>query len=266
MYLKWFPLKGYPDPPLPPSSPSYWQVSWKQRSAAGLTPSGLSSFSLPPSLPVLAVVHNLGTTANQTLPLCHLVGSSSNPAEALNLLLLCSRSVVCLFATPMDWSPPGSSVHEISEARILEWVAIFFSRASSQPRDGTRISYIGRQILCCEATREVPCISYHLLRTFGAGQGQPFYFSSWIFYPRHQSQFSRRLRILPGREFLSDKSCWKLLLKTEKRKINMFSLLFFLALPCSLLALSSLTRDGTLHWELRGLTTGPSGKFLANTF
>ena len=49
--------------------------------------------------------------------------------------------------TPMDYSPPGSSVHGISQARILEWVAISFSRRSSQPRDRTRIFFIGRQIL-----------------------------------------------------------------------------------------------------------------------
>ena len=41
---------------------------------------------------------------------------------------------------PMDCSPPGSSVHEIFQARILEWVAISFSRGSSQPRDQTRVS------------------------------------------------------------------------------------------------------------------------------
>ena len=39
---------------------------------------------------------------------------------------------------PMDCSPPGSSVHGISQARILEWVAISFSRGSSQPRDRTK--------------------------------------------------------------------------------------------------------------------------------
>ena len=38
---------------------------------------------------------------------------------------------------PMDWSPPGSSVHGISQARILEWDAISFSRGSSQARDWT---------------------------------------------------------------------------------------------------------------------------------
>ena len=41
---------------------------------------------------------------------------------------------------PMDCSPPGSSVHGISQARKLEWVARPFSRGSSLPRDWTRIS------------------------------------------------------------------------------------------------------------------------------
>ena len=42
----------------------------------------------------------------------------------------------------MDCSPPGSSVHGILQARILEWVAISFSRGSSQPRDRTQVSRI----------------------------------------------------------------------------------------------------------------------------
>ena len=41
---------------------------------------------------------------------------------------------------PMDYSPPGSSVHGIFQARILEWVAISFSRESSRPRDWTQVS------------------------------------------------------------------------------------------------------------------------------
>jgi len=41
---------------------------------------------------------------------------------------------------PMDCSLPGSSVYGIFQARVLEWVAISFSRASSQPRDQTRVS------------------------------------------------------------------------------------------------------------------------------
>ena len=46
----------------------------------------------------------------------------------------------------MDYSLPGSSVHGISQARILEWVAISFSMGSSWPRDQTRVSFIGRRV------------------------------------------------------------------------------------------------------------------------
>ena len=55
---------------------------------------------------------------------------------------------------PMDCSPPGSSVHVISQARILEWVAISFSRRSFCPRDWICVSCIGRQILYHWATWE----------------------------------------------------------------------------------------------------------------
>ena len=51
-----------------------------------------------------------------------------------------SLSHVLLFVTPVDCSLPGSSVHGILQARILEWVAITFSTGSSRPRDRTRSS------------------------------------------------------------------------------------------------------------------------------
>ena len=54
----------------------------------------------------------------------------------------------------MVCSPPSSSVHGISQARILEWVAIIFSRGSSQSRDRTHISCIGRWVLYHWATME----------------------------------------------------------------------------------------------------------------
>ena len=50
---------------------------------------------------------------------------------------------------PMDCSLPGSSVHGIFQARILEWVAISFSSGSSQPRDRTQVSrMVGRCFYC----------------------------------------------------------------------------------------------------------------------
>ena len=48
---------------------------------------------------------------------------------------------------PMDCSPPGSSIAGILQARILEWVAISFSRESSRLRDRTHVSYIGTWVL-----------------------------------------------------------------------------------------------------------------------
>ena len=43
---------------------------------------------------------------------------------------------------PVDCSPPGSSVHGILQARILEWVAMSSSRGASRPRNWTHVSYI----------------------------------------------------------------------------------------------------------------------------
>ena len=56
---------------------------------------------------------------------------------------------------PMDYSPPGSFVHGILQARILEWVAILFSRGSSQPRDWTWVSCIWGRCFTIWATRIV---------------------------------------------------------------------------------------------------------------
>ena len=58
-----------------------------------------------------------------------------------------THSVLPTLCDPMDCSPPGSSVHGILQARILEWVAISFSRGSSWLRDQIRVSCIGRQML-----------------------------------------------------------------------------------------------------------------------
>ena len=54
----------------------------------------------------------------------------------------------------MDCSPPGSSVQEISQVRILEWVAISFSRAPSRPRDRTQVSCTAGRFFTDWATRE----------------------------------------------------------------------------------------------------------------
>ena len=61
-----------------------------------------------------------------------------------NNVYMCAKSLqsCSILCNPMDYSPPGSSVHGIVQASILEWVVISSSRGSSQPKDQTHISYI----------------------------------------------------------------------------------------------------------------------------
>ena len=78
----------------------------------------------------------------------------------------------------MDCSPPGSSVHGILQARVLEWSAISPSRGSSPPRDGSLISYvscIGRQSL------------YHQCHL-----GSPIVYMQSIFYIQRERKQRKR--------------------------------------------------------------------------
>ena len=74
---------------------------------------------------------------------------------------VCSVTKSCpSLCQPMDCSPPGSFVHGILQARILEWVAISFSRGYSWPRDQTWVSCIGMWVLYRWATREAHVLFY----------------------------------------------------------------------------------------------------------
>ena len=66
---------------------------------------------------------------------------------------------------PMDSSLPGSAVHGIFQARILEWIAISFSRGSSQPRDRIRVSCIADRCFTIWTTREAPIEDLTVLKT-----------------------------------------------------------------------------------------------------
>ena len=59
---------------------------------------------------------------------------------------------------PTDCSLPGSSIHGILQARILEWVAVSFSRGSSRPRNRTHVSLIAGRRFNLWATREAESI------------------------------------------------------------------------------------------------------------
>ena len=87
--------------------------------------------------------------------------------------MCCAKSVQSslTLCNPVDCSTPGSSVHGILHARILEWVAMPSSGASSQPRDRTHSSYVsctGRWILLplCHLGSPVLSLGYHLNSLF----------------------------------------------------------------------------------------------------
>ena len=67
---------------------------------------------------------------------------------------VCAKSLPScqILCDPIDCSPLGSSVHGISQARILEWVAFPSFRVSSQPRDRTYVSCIGRRFFTTSTT------------------------------------------------------------------------------------------------------------------
>ena len=71
------------------------------------------------------------------------IGILLNARKCSRLLCVCAKSLQSLLTLcdPIDCSPPGS-FHGILQAKILEWVAVPFSRGSSQPSDRTCVSYV----------------------------------------------------------------------------------------------------------------------------
>ena len=92
------------------------------------------------------------------------------PGKPYTHIYMCIHIYVCVHAKllqscptlcdPMDYSAPGSSVHGILQARILEWVAMSFSRGSSWPGDQTRVSSIAGSFFIVWTTREAHIYVY----------------------------------------------------------------------------------------------------------
>ena len=84
---------------------------------------------------------------------------------------------------PMDSSPPGSSVHGIFQARILEWVAMSSSRGSSRPRDGTHVS-----VSCgpCTGKRSLYHCTTWVLRGFKSKFCYSYVEDLGKIFPQHQ--------------------------------------------------------------------------------
>ena len=108
------------------------------------------------------------TTVDQTFTTFHL-----NQLCMPECLVTQSSLTVCY---PMDCSLPGSSVHGILRARIPEWVAIPFSRGSSQPRDWAWVSYIAGRFYTVWVTKTAILTSQLV---------------SWQVFSFHHSQYTQ---------------------------------------------------------------------------
>ena len=150
----------------------YWEAAW----GANVWVSGCS-----PLLTVIAQSHTIAATDSAwptsadsarpgpgTLPAFCFDKPNNQAAEQwpwycrewkVKVKVLVDEGCLTL-CSPMDCSPQGSSVHGILQARILEWVAIPFSRGSSQPREQTWVSCIAGWL-------------YHLRQKGGWVQGEP---------------------------------------------------------------------------------------------
>ena len=118
-----------------------------------------------------------GTLCSQRGPTCPSLQLGSDLQACQQVRQLCTKLVqrnrhmysdvcavcVCVYVVaqscptlcnPMDCSPPGSSVHGILQERLVQWVAIPFSKGSSWPRDQTQVSCIAGRFFTIWTTRE----------------------------------------------------------------------------------------------------------------
>ena len=123
-----------------------WKIPWTEK------PGGLQSIGLQ------IVRHDLATKQQQSyIRVCVCLHACS---------VVKSRLTLCY---SMDYCPPGSSVPGISQARILEWVAIPLCRGSSWPRDRDPISCITGRFFTTWATREAHVCVYTYKQTYYYG-------------------------------------------------------------------------------------------------
>ena len=115
-----------------------------------------SSLTLNPHFQLLShkitYLYTLIWREEQSLNLSYFRIMKPPPHHSPSLFVIGFEDARALSHGPMHCSPPGSSVHGNSQARILEWAATSFSRRSSRPRDRTGVSCIGRRILYHWAT------------------------------------------------------------------------------------------------------------------
>ena len=127
---------------------SFLEKSHGQRSLAGYSPWGHKDSDMTEQLNTHTHIHTWmqragfqNPVSSRPITLKRRMHSPLQPSPGVRVYTpacMLSRFQSCpTLYDPLNCSPPGSSVHGIHQARILEWVAIPFSRGSSQPRDQT---------------------------------------------------------------------------------------------------------------------------------
>ena len=107
----------------------------------------------------------------------------------MKVKVLVAQSCLML-CDPVDCSPPGSSVHGIMQARILEWAAISFSRGSSQPRDQTWVFCIASRFSYHLNHQGSPyCFSWHIASSFQIESDERWY-SANVYFIEDRSAFT----------------------------------------------------------------------------
>ena len=135
--------------------------------------------------------------------------SPESPALQADSLCVLVTQLCPTLCNPMDCSAPGSSVNRIFQVRTLEWVAISFSRGSSETRDQTWVSYAAGRFFTNWATREalkflvnIKCPETQVLRLLQEAVTGGSTFSCL-------SMLSWATRALENVTFLCGKSEWK---------------------------------------------------------
>ena len=117
-------------------------------------PPGVPASPPAPQFPGLPLIPSQEPARSKASAFVHRPwGPSGTPQSEKKVKVLVIQSCPTLW-DPMDCSLPGSSVLGTLQARVLGWVAIPFSRGSSQPRDHTQVSHFAGRLFTIRATRE----------------------------------------------------------------------------------------------------------------
>ena len=133
-------------------------------------------------------------------------------------MVVCEVAQSCpTLCDPVDCNQLGFSVHGILQAKILEWIAISFSRGSSRPRDRTWVSLIGGRCFKLWATREVHGWFKSMRST--TGSAQDWYIScTW--------QFLLSILLYPISSSLSHWDFWAVILQFQASHCDLLPLKF----------------------------------------